>query len=160
MPDKYLVIFDTVMLVQSTISPQGPARKCLTYFEQGKISIAVSRQTLAELKDVLSRPYIRQRYEHITDKIVAALVQLLSYRGIYVGNVGNHFTYPRDLNDEPYLNLAIEVSADYLISRDNDLLDLMNWNQEAGREFQKRFRFLRIVTPEQFLRVMEFGESG
>ena len=70
-------------------------------------------------------------------------------------NVGKHFTYPRDPDDEPYLNLAIEVSADYLISRDNDLLDLMNWNQEAGRDFQKRFRFLKIVTPEEFLRVME-----
>jgi len=53
------------------------------------------------------------------------------------------------------LNLAIEVQADYLISRDRDLLDLMNWNQEAGREFQRRFRFLKIVTPEEFLRVME-----
>lgn len=153
--NKYLVIFDTVALVQSTINPKGAARKCLAYFEQGKISIAVSRDTLAEVKDVLSRPYIRQRYEHITDEIVAALTELLSYRGIYVRNVGKHFTYPRDPNDEPYLNLAIEVSADYLISRDNDLLDLMNWNQEEGREFQKRFRFLKIVTPEEFLRVME-----
>lgn len=155
MPDKYLVIFDTVTLVQSTINPKGPARKCLTYFEQGKISIAVSRDTLAELKDVLSRPYLRQRYEHITDEIVDALIQLLSYRGIYVRVVGKHFTYPRDPNDEPYLNLAIEVSADYLVSRDNDLLDLMNWDQETGREFQKRFRLLKIVTPEEFLRVME-----
>lgn len=155
MPDKYLVIFDTVALVQSAINPKGPARKCLAYFEQGKISIAVSRDTLAEVKDVLSRPYIRQRYEHITDELVAALAELLSYRGIYVRNVGKHFTYPRDPDDEPYLNLAIEVSADYLISRDNDLLDLMNWNQEAGREFQQRFRFLKIVTPEEFLQVME-----
>lgn len=40
-------------------------------------------------------------------------------------------------------------------SCNNDLLDLMNWNQETGREFQKRFRSLKIVTPEEFLRVME-----
>jgi len=154
-PDKYLVIFDTVTLVQSAINPKGAARKCLTYFEQGKISIAVSRDTLAEVKDVLSRPYIRLRYEHITDELVATLVEHLSYRGIYVRNVSRHFMYPRDPDDESYLNLAIEVSADYLVSRDHDLLDLMNWNQEAGREFQRRFRFLKIVTPEEFLRVME-----
>jgi predicted nucleic acid-binding protein len=65
------------------------------------------------------------------------------------------FTYLRDPKDEPYINLAIEVSAAYLISRDNDLLDLMKWNQEEGCEFQKRFRALRIVTPEGFLCVME-----
>lgn len=43
------------------------------------------------------------------------------------------------------------MKADYLVSRDNDLLDLMKWEKEEGREFQKRFRFLKIVTPENFL---------
>lgn len=154
MPDKYLVIFDTVTLVQSTINPNGAAGKCLAYFEQGKISVAFSRATLAEVKAVLSRPHIRRRYKHITDEIVTGLTQLLSYKGLYVRHVSEYFSYPRDPNDEPYLNLAIEVSADYLISRDHDLLDLMNWNQEAGREFQRRFRWLKIVTPEEFLQVM------
>lgn len=39
--------------------------------------------------------------------------------------------------------------------RDADLLDLMNWGQEEGRAFQQRFRFLKIVTPVEFLQVME-----
>jgi len=110
--NKYLVIFDTVILVQSTINPHSAARKCLHYFEQGKIVIAVSRATLAEVRDVLPRPFIRQRYDHITDEIVDSLIRSLSYRGLYVRHVGEHFTYPRDPDDEPYLNLAIEVSAD------------------------------------------------
>lgn len=155
MPDKYVVIFDTVALVQSTINPNSAAAKCLAYFEQGKIVAAVSRATLAEVKDVLSRPQIRQRYKHITDEIVTGLTQRLSYKGLYLRSVGKRFAYPRDPDDEPYLNLAIEVQADYLISRDRDLLDLMNWNQEVGREFQQRFRFLKIVTPEEFIRVVE-----
>lgn len=46
------------------------------------------------------------------------------------------FEYPRDPQDEPFLNLAIEVEADYLISRDPDLLDLMKWEQAEGRAFQ------------------------
>lgn len=152
---KYLVVFDTVTLVQSAINPKGPARKCLIYFEQGRISVAVSRDTLAEVREVLSRPHIRQRYPHITDEIVAALIQLLTYKGHYLRRVGEYFTYPRDPDDEPYLNLAIEVAADYLVSWDNDLLDLMKWNQEPGREFQRRFRFLKIVTPTDFLQAME-----
>ena len=36
------------------------------------------------------------------------------------------FTLARDPDDEPYLNLAIAVSADYLVTRDNDMLDLMH----------------------------------
>lgn len=44
---------------------------------------------------------------------------------------------------------------DHLISRDKDLLDLMSWKKDEGREFQKRFPFLRIVTPEDFLLAVE-----
>ena len=51
------------------------------------------------------------------------------------------------------------MKADYLVSRDNDLLDLMKWEKEDGREFQKRFRFLQIVTPENFLAAVEKGDQ-
>jgi predicted nucleic acid-binding protein len=104
-PDKYLVILDTVALVQSAINPNGAAGKCLAYFEQGKISVAVSRATLAEVKDVLSRPHIRQRYKHITDEIVTGLTQLLLYRGLYVRNVGEHFTFLKIVTPEEFLRV-------------------------------------------------------
>ncbi len=158
MPSKYLVVLDTVIIVQSAINPKGVARKCLSYFERGEISIAVSRDTIEEVKDVLSRAYIRDRYEHITDDIVVGLVQLLTYKGRFVRNVRERFTYPRDPKDEPYLNLAIEVQADYLVSWDNDLLDLMRWDKAEGRDSQKRFRFLKIVNPKEFLQVV--GQAG
>lgn len=152
---RYLVIFDTVALVQSVINPRGAAGKCLTYFQDGKISIAISRATLKEVKDVLSRPALRERFQQITDEKVVWLTDKLLEDGLYLRNVPHHFSYPRDPKDEPYLNLAIEAQANYLITRDNDLLDLMNWHQAEGREFQKRFRSLRIVTPEEFLNLME-----
>ena len=155
MTDRYLVIFDTVALVQSTINPKGPAGKCLDCFLDGRISVAISRETLKEVKDVLSRAALRNRFPQITDEKVSGLTDSLQNDGIYLRRVPRHFTYPRDPKDEPYLNLAVEVHADYLISRDNDMLDLMKWNQEAGREFQKRFRFLKIVSPEDFLAAME-----
>ncbi len=159
MPDKYLVIFDTVALVQATINELSAAGRCLTLFEQGKISVAVSRATLAEAQDVLSRPYLRQRYDHITEEVVANLIQVLSRKGHLEKKVRKRFSYPRDPKDEPFLNLAIEVKADYLISRDNDLLDLMDWNKPDGREFQRRFRFLKIVKPEEFLQVMKKSDT-
>jgi predicted nucleic acid-binding protein len=53
------------------------------------------------------------------------------------------------------LNLAIEAQADFIVTRDNDLLDLMRWDTETGREFQKRFRSLRILDPVAFLKLVE-----
>lgn len=155
MTDRYLVIFDTVVLVQSAINPDGAAGKCLACFEERRVSAAISRATLKEVNDVLSRVALRNRFPQITNEKVSRLTEILQKEGIYLRQVPHHFTYPRDPKDEPYLNLAIEVQADYLISRDNDMLDLMKWNQEAGREFQKRFRFLKIVAPEEFLAAME-----
>ena len=77
-----------------------------------------------------------------------------------VPDVPNPFSLPRDPKDEPYINLAIEMKADYLVSRDHDLLDLMKWDKEEGREFQKRFRFLKIVTRESFLAAVEKGDEA
>ena len=59
---------------------------------------------------------------------------------------------PRDPDDEPYLNLALEAGAQFLVTRDRDLLDLMRWDTEEGRDFQSRFRELRILDPAAFIR--------
>ncbi len=154
MGDKYVVVFDTNVFLQALANTKGAAVRCLEYFEQGNIIVAISRASFAEVTEVLSRSHLRLKYPLLTDERIAALFERLVYHGIYLSQVRQHFSYPRDPKDEPYINLAIEVSADYLVSRDKDLLDLMKWNQAAGREFQKRFRSLRIVTPEEFLRVM------
>jgi putative PIN family toxin of toxin-antitoxin system len=154
-PNKYIVVFDTNVFVQALTSKGGPAVRCLEYFEQGRITLAVSRATLEEIEDVLSRSHFRLKYPWLTDESVAALLERLMYRGIYVRQVPQHFTYPRDPDDEPYLNLAIEIAADYLVSRDRDMLDLMLWEREEGREFQKRFRSLKIVAPDEFLRIVD-----
>ncbi|HVS82883.1 MAG TPA: hypothetical protein VHE60_14230 [Pyrinomonadaceae bacterium] len=59
------------------------------------------------------------------------------------------------MDDEPYLNLAIEVKAYYLVSRDNDLLDLMKSTTADGIEFQERFPSLSILDPVAFLKEIE-----
>ena len=153
--NKYVVIFDTNIFLQSLISECGPAVRYLEYFDQGTINLAVSRATLAEIAEVLTRPHLREKYPLLTDQRIADMLERLRYKGIYFRTVKPHFTYPRDPDDEPYLNLAIEVEADYLVSRDSDLLDLMKWEQIEGRAFQQRFRFLKIVTPIEFLQTME-----
>ena len=162
MTNKYLIVFDTTTLLQSLLSPRGPAAKCVAYFRRGEIDIAVSRETLNEAKDVLTRSSLQERYSQLTDvkAKASALIDFLYYRGIYLRVVRRWFEYPRDPKDEPFLNLSIEAEADYLISRDNDLLDLMSWEKDEGREFQKRFRFLKIISPEVFLRVMEQEQSS
>lgn len=156
---KPLAVFDCVVLVQSLISEAGPAARTLELFEQSKFSIAVSRDILFEIREVLSRSTLRQSYPRLTDERVEQLIEVLLYRGKFFRQIRRHYEYVRDPFDEAYLNLAIEARADFLVTRDNDMLDLMKWEREEAREFQKRFRGLKIVDPVAFLKAIE-GKSA
>jgi predicted nucleic acid-binding protein len=85
---------------------------------------------------------------------------LLLLRGKLFRNVPTQFELPRDPADEPYLNLAIEAEARFLVTRDRDLLDLMRWDTKEGRDFQSRFRELKILDPVAFLKEIEASEKN
>ncbi len=156
MTDETLkVVFDCGVFLQGLISKSGPAVACLELVEQEKIKLITSEDTLAEIKDVLSRSRLRERNPDLTDEKVKNLIEMLLEKGEFIKNVPQRFTYSRDPNDEPYINLAIEVNAVFLVSRDNDLLDLMTAYADECKDFRRRFRNLKIVNPVEFLEVIE-----
>lgn len=61
--------------------------------------------------------------------------------------VPRRFQYDRDPGDEFVVNLALEANAEYLITRDRDLLDLM-----GDATFREGHRSLSILDPVDFLR--------
>ena len=150
-----MAVFDCVTLVQSVLSETGPAARCVELVEQSVVTLAVSEYTLAEIGEVLSRSGLRKRYVSLTDKRVQWLVSLLADQGKFFSQIKSHYDYPRDPDDEPYLNLAIEAGAEFLVTRDRDLLDLMRWDREEGRTFQRRFPKLKNVDPVTFLKLIE-----
>ncbi len=72
-----------------------------------------------------------------------------------IRSVPKKFTLSRDADDEPYINLAIESEADYIVTRDNDLLDLMTGYDVESKEFRQRLRPLNIIEPIEFLKIVE-----
>jgi len=144
-----------MVFVQSAANEKGPAARILDLLDEQKITLYVSKLILAEARYVLNRPDVRARLHKLTDVAVEALFERLTQRATLIRNVPKRFVCPRDPKDESYINLAVAMKADYLVSRDNDLLDLMKWEKEEGRKFRKRFRFLKIVTPEVFLAEIE-----
>lgn len=53
------------------------------------------------------------------------------------------------------MNLAIAAEADYLVTRDRDLLDLMIGHSAECKEFRQRFRKIKIIKPKDFMRAIE-----
>ena len=154
MPED-LVVFDCVVFLQGLIKESGPAVTCLEHFEQGRFSLAISPEILTELHYVLSRSHLRQSFPRLTEEKLEQLIDLLRLKGKLFRNVPRVFDLPRDPDDEPYINLAIEAGARFLVTRDRDLLDLMNWETKEGRGFQSRFAQLKILNPVDFLRMLE-----
>jgi len=68
-------------------------------------------------------------------------------KAVHVSDVPNVYSYPRDPDDEPYIDLAISTASRYLVTRDKDLLDLM-----ADETFCRQFPTLTILDPVSLLR--------
>lgn len=152
--EKPVVVFDTGVFIQAALNPSGPAGMTVSFLDAKAIKLFVSEEGLSELYDVLHRPSVRAKNKLLTDQQIDALLLRLRTQATVLSNVPKRFRYERDPDDEPYINLVIEVAAAYLVSRDNDLLDLMRWDTEEGRDFQKRFRHLKILDPVAFLEEM------
>lgn len=115
----------------------------------------MSVEILAEMRDVLTRPETQTRFANATDETVETFLHDLAEKSIVIRSVPKAFSYSRDPDDEPYINLAAEVEADYIVSRDKDLLDLMTGYTDECKEFRRRFRPLKVISPEEFLKEFE-----
>lgn len=155
---KIKVVYDCMIYLQATISATSLAAKLFRLVENDEVLLFVSEDILYEIRDVLSRPKIRERNPHLTDEYVLAFLEKILRKAQNISKVPNHFTYTRDPKDEKYINLAVEAKAEYIVSRDKDLLDLMTGITSDCKEFRQKFRPLKIVAPVEFLRIVEEKE--
>lgn len=152
MPKKPRVVFDCNVLLQAAARQKSVAANCLTLAEKGLVQVFVSREVLLEIKDVLNRPEVRACFPNLSDEIASAFLKRLQNFSDFVSNVPRTFRYSRDEDDEFYINLAVEVSADFIVSRDRDLLDLMTGYSDDCKEFRQRFRTLKVIEPFDLLK--------
>jgi len=152
-------VFDCNVHLQAASREKSVAAQCLRLVEKGLVRLYLSEDVLAEIEDVLNRPEIRNHFQTLTDEIVEAFLVRLRRNSQMIRRVPKKFSYSRDPDDEPYINLAVEAKADYIVSRDNDLLDLMTGYTDECKDFRRRFRPLKVVEPLDFLKVMRKAES-
>jgi putative PIN family toxin of toxin-antitoxin system len=143
-------VFDSMVFLQAAASPEGPARRCLNLVDQGEVALFVSNAILDEVRDVLTRPKTRRRFPLLTVDKAVAFLENVKGKAIAFPEVPRAVPLPRDPKDEPYLNLAVAAGAQYLVTRDRDLLDLM---QDSS--FRATHPGLSIVDPVAFLQRLE-----
>ncbi len=134
MNPKLLVVFDTNVLVSTVMVPNGvPQRALLKAIQDGHI--AQSLATLDELRLVLERPKF-DKYLSRDDRtrFLSSLV-----RESVLVIIHETVTACRDPKDDKFLELAVNASADIIVTGDEDLLVL------------HPFRGISILRPADFL---------
>jgi putative PIN family toxin of toxin-antitoxin system len=151
MDEKPSAVLDTGIILQAALRPTGPAGRLLSLLDQDLFTVSISEEVIAEYEDVLARPSIRKKNPHLTEELVRAIIERLRSHAVLQPAPPRHFRYARDPDDEHVIDLAIETNARYLVTRDQDLLDLMDENQPEGQLFRQRFPGLTILDPVAFL---------
>lgn len=155
MAKKPRVVFDCNVLLQAAAQQKSVAASCLTLAEKSFVQLFVSQAVLLEIEDVLNRPEVRACFPDLSDEIAGAFLERLRNLSNFVSSVPRTFKYSRDEDDESYINLAIEVGADFIVSRDRDLLDLMTSYTDDCKEFRQRFRTLKVIEPADLMKEFE-----
>ena len=144
-----------MLFLQGAARPEGLAGACFALFEMESIQLCLSEEILAEVRDVLSRPEVRRRFRSLTDDLVEAFLGAARSRAFWIPDPPRRFTLNRDPQDEPYINLAIAAGAEFLVSRDNDLLGLSKPDDADGARLREVAPNIRIVAPIEFLREIQ-----
>lgn len=129
------IVLDTNVLLGGVLSPKKAAGQIIRLWKSGKLQLYVNQDIHDEYFEVLGQfvdnATLRRWKVWLTHpaKVSAVHIYLPRYSKL------------RDPTDNPFLSAAVFAEAHYLVSRDKDLLVL------------KEFRGVKIVKPEQFIKL-------
>ncbi len=134
-------VLDTNVLISGLITAGGPPCQLVDAWLDGRFTLVTSLYQVQELNHVLSYPRIASRLRLPEEELEMILVALLSEADLVPG----HVQLPgvtRDPKDDPIVACAQEGGADYIVSGDQDLLVL------------GEYEGIRVVSPRQFAEIL------
>jgi uncharacterized protein len=135
------IVADTNVLVSGLLNPYGPPGRIVQMVAAGELSFCFDARLLGEYREVLLRPKFAFRPEH-----VEALLEQVRAGG--TSATANPLPRPLpDPDDEPFLEVAIAGSADYLVTGN-------------PRHYPAALRQgVRVVTPAEFIEILRAGQG-
>ncbi len=109
------VILDTNIIVLGILSSTGASRAILDLVRRGQVEIVTSVVLLEEIEDVLGR---------FMPRAAAAEIRTALEELSYIVKPEDVPIVSRDRDDDQVLAAAVAASADFIVTRDGDLLVL------------------------------------
>lgn len=134
-------VLDTNVLVSGLVGQKGPPRQILDAWLEGQYKLVLSLYLVDELAHVLSYPRIVEQVHLTPEELEAVLAALLSQAELAPGRLQLQGV-TRDPKDDPVVACAVEGQADYIVSGDQDLLALGEYDG------------IQVVTPRRFVEML------
>ena len=140
-----------MIFLQAAARPTGPAAALLDLVEIDALVLLMSEACLEEISEVLSRPSLQRKFPSLTPSIVREFLNRIHACSDFSTNVPSLFVLDRDPKDAKYIDLAIATKADFLITRDKDLLDLRKHGSPLLPVLERLDWQCKIVDPFEML---------
>jgi putative PIN family toxin of toxin-antitoxin system len=142
--ERVPVVLDTNIIIGYYLSRNphsANARVFQLWRDQRRLQIIVSDEVIDEYLEMLLQLNVAQ-------KRIDRFAERLEHRATVTHiNLGTRPTASRDPDDNIMLAAALGGKAEYLVTRDSDLLDIPDRQK-------RKFRF-EILRPEQFLKLVD-----
>ncbi len=134
---RFAVVFDTNVLLSSTLWDWSVSQKLLHKIIMADVSIFSSTEIIEEYQKVLHRDF-----EYSEDEINEIMTILLSF--VKLVNPEEKVNIVKDdPDDNKIIECALASASSYVVTYDNHLLKL------------KEFRGIKIVTPEEMIDILD-----
>jgi putative PIN family toxin of toxin-antitoxin system len=121
-----IVVFDTNVIISALLSPKGSPAKVIDLWEAEEFDVAISKQLLDELERALEYKRVKKYFKQPQEKINALLKRIRTV-GIMVDPQFELDVIDDDPDDNRVLECAVAANASYIISGDDHLIDLENY---------------------------------
>ena len=140
-------VLDANVFMSALIQPKGnPGRILKRLLETRAFSLVVSEAILRELRHSLEYPRVRKRLA-LSEEELDEKIALLQFAAILVKGEVRNRVVTADPDDDKYIAAAQEGLATFLVTGDQDLLQLGRYGQ------------IRILSPREFLAVLDSSAS-
>lgn len=134
-------VLDANVLIAATINVKSSVTsEIYQNFLNQSFTLIVSPEMLEEVKEVINRDRIVKRHKRSLEERQAIINELAELSYLVPGNTKVEVV--RDPDDNKMIVAGIEGRADYIVTRDRDLIDL------------KEYQGIKIITPEEFMGIL------
>ena len=118
-----IVVLDTNVIISALLSSQGAPAEIIRRWEVGDFEVVTSSSLITELKRVLTYPQVR-KYLHYSDQELTDFLNRFRTVAAVIEPAMSLDVIERDPDDNRVLECAVAGNASYIVSGDDHLLAL------------------------------------